>query len=213
MIPDYRSNSLQYWDAIHERFAENTITTDDWLDIFDEIILRTQRPVLDLGCGGGNNTKYLIAKGKQVIPCDQSPKAIDIITKNFPEIKDVRCFNMLDGFPFEDRSFDVVIADLCLHYFTRTDTDLILSELRRILVPGGHLLFRVNSVNDVNHGAGQGKEIEHHLYETDSGTLKRFFDEDDISLFFRDYKIEYLNEEIMSRYKLKKKVFRGCVRK
>ena len=213
MIPDYRDNSLQYWDAIHQRFAENTITTDDWLERFDEIILQTKRPVLDLGCGGGNNTKYLIDKGKQVIPCDQSQASIDIITKNFPEIDDVRCFNMLDGLPFADETFDVVIADLCLHYFTKADTETILSEIQRILVPGGYLIFRVNSTGDVNHGAGQGIEIEHHLYETDAGTLKRFFDEEDIGSFFRDFEIEYLNEETMGRYKLEKRVFRGCAKK
>jgi len=29
-------------------------------------------------------------------------------------------------------------------------------------------MFRVNSVNDVNHGAGEGKEIEPNFYQTDS---------------------------------------------
>lgn len=46
---------------------------------------------------------------------------------------------------------------------------MILNEIRRILVPGGHLLARVNSINDVNHGAGQGTEVEHHLYRTEDG--------------------------------------------
>ena len=89
----------------------------------------------------------------------------------------------------------------------------ILNEIRRILTVGGRLIFRVNSVNDVNHGAGQGNEIEHHLYETSDKRLKRFFDEKDIKFFFKDFDIEYLNEEIMTRYKLEKRLYRVCVRK
>ena len=98
----------------------------------------------------------------------------------------------------------IIIADLCLHYFKEKDTFELLNEIRRILTVGGRLIFRVNSVNDVNHGAGQGNEIEHHLYETSDKRLKRFFDEKDIKFFFKDFDIEYLNEEIMTRYKLEK---------
>ena len=106
----------------------------------------------------------------------------------------------------------MVIADLCLHYFTEKDTDKILKEIRRILTPGGHLILRVNSIDDINHGAGDGTEVEHHVFETRSGTLKRFFDEEDARYIFRDFEIEYLNEEVMSRYKFEKRLFRGCVR-
>jgi 2-polyprenyl-3-methyl-5-hydroxy-6-metoxy-1,4-benzoquinol methylase len=38
------------------------------------------------GCGGGNNTLYLINKGKKVIPCDFSDSAIKQVKMNFPEI-------------------------------------------------------------------------------------------------------------------------------
>ena len=93
------------------------------------------------------------------------------------------------------------------------DTFELLNEIRRILTVGGRLIFRVNSVNDVNHGAGQGNEIEHHLYETSDKRLKRFFDEKDIKFFFKGFDIEYLNEEIMTRYKLEKRLYRVCVKK
>ena len=120
---------------------------------------------------------------------------------------------MLDGMPFDNNSSELIIADLCLHYFKEKDTFELLNEIRRILTVGGRLIFRVNSVNDVNHGAGQGNEIEHHLYETSDKKLKRFFDEKDIKFFFKDFDIEYLNEEIMTRYKLEKRLYRVCVRK
>lgn len=212
MDKNYRDNSLKYWNEMHQKFENNAITSDDWLERFDDIIMQAQKPILDLGCGSGNDTLYLTSKGKKVIACDQSEVAVNNIKRNFPGIEGTKCCNMLDGFPFEDDSFDVIVADLCLHYFTEEDTYAVLTEISRILMPGGYLILRVNSINDVNHGAGQGVEIEHHLYETGSGTLKRFFDEEDIRNFFKGFEIEYMNEETMSRYKLEKKLFRVCVR-
>ena len=209
----YRKKSLEYWDNVHKEYDRATIKVDDWLEKFDDIIMGTQKPILDLGCGGGNDTLYLISKGKQVISCDQSPSAINNIRKNFPEVYDAKCFNMLDGLPFEDEAFDVVIADLCLHYFLKSDTEKILNDIRRILTPGGHLILRVNSINDVLHGAGQGPEIEHHVFEMEGKTIKRFFNEEDIRSFFKDFTIEYLKEEIMTRYKLEKRLYRVCVKK
>ena len=209
----YRQKSLEYWDNVHKDYDRATIKVDDWLGKFDDIIMGTQKPILDLGCGGGNDTLYLISKGKQVISCDQSPSAINNIRKNFPEVYDAKCFNMLDGLPFEDEAFDVVIADLCLHYFLKSDTEKILNDIRRILTPGGHLILRVNSINDVLHGAGQGPEIEHHVFEMEGKTIKRFFNEEDIRSFFKDFTIEYLKEEIMTRYKLEKRLYRVCVKK
>ena len=208
-----QKNSLLYWDNLHQKYNRKDIKTDDWLDNFLEIINNCSTPILDLGCGSGNDTLYLINKGKKVISCDQSSNAIKNIKKNFPEVYDTKCFDMLDGMPFKDNTLDVIIADLCLHYFKEKDTIMILKELRRILSMNGHLIFRVNSINDINHGAGEGEEVEHHLYETSDKRLKRFFDEEDIKYFFKDFDIEFLNEEKMSRYKQEKRLYKCLVRK
>ena len=208
-----REKSLLYWDNIHKDYNREDIKIDDWLDKFSNIIDNCSTPVLDLGCGSGNDTLYLIKKGKEVISCDQSNNAIENIKKNFPEVHDTKSFDMLDGMPFNDNSFNVIIADLCLHYFREEDTFRILNEIKRVLTEDGYLIFRVNSINDVNHGAGEGNKVEHHLYETRDRRLKRFFDESDIKHFFKEFDIEYLNEEIMTRYKLEKRLYRCLVRK
>ena len=206
------AESERYWDNVHVNYVRNNIKVDDWLDRFDSIVTNCKSPVLDLGCGSGNDTRYFVEKGKSVIACDQSINAIKNIQKNFPEVMEARCFNMLDGFEFENDFFGIVCADLCLHYFTEADTRMILNEIRRVLIPGGHLFVRVNSVKDVNHGAGQGIEIEHHLYRTEAGMCKRFFDEEDIRSFFSDFEILFCEEEKMLRYSLEKVVFCVCLK-
>ena len=105
-----KEKSLEYWDNIHSKYERNEIKLDDWLDKFETIIDSCSTPILDLGCGSGNDTLYLINKNKQVISCDQSSNAINNIKKNFPEVYDTKCFNMLDGMPFDNNSFELIIA-------------------------------------------------------------------------------------------------------
>lgn len=175
-----RDSSLKYWENIYKTCQKNEMKTDDWLEEFADILESCSTPIIELGCGRGNDTLNLIGKGKKVIACDQSKNALHYIKSNFPEIYDTKCFNMLNGLPFDNQSASMIIADLCLHYFRETETFYIMHEIKRVLMPKGYLIVRVNSINDVNYGAGQGKKIEHHLYLTDDNRLKRFFDEEDI---------------------------------
>ena len=201
---------IQY--NIHTEYNREDIEFDDWLEKFDEIIENADLPIIDLGCGSGNDTLYLINKNKKVISCDLSENAISNIKKNFPEILDAKVVNMLDGLPFDDNSADLIIADLSLHYFNKNDTIYIINEIKRVLSNNGHLIFRVNSINDVNHGAGKGTEVEKNLFLTNDNRLKRFFDIEDINYFFGSFEIEYIKEEIMTRYELEKRLYRGCVK-
>ena len=198
------------WDKHHEHYERKEIKYDDWLDLFEQPISLCQTPIIDLGCGSGNDTLYLIERGKKVIPCDYSAKAIQNIQNNFPEVIRTECFDMTKGLPFEDNFTDIIICDLSLHYFTEALTHCILEDIKRVLKPNGLLLLRVNSVKDVNHGAGEGTEIEHHLYETEDGRYKRFFDEEDFQKFFSDWEVLYLHEETMGRYEKEKVLWKGA---
>ena len=194
----------RYWDAVHESYTRDSVVYDDWLDRFDVLIAGCQTPIIDLGCGSGNDTKYLLEKGKTVIACDQSVRAVEHIRKNFPKIHSVKHFDMRNGLPFENDFTEIIIADLSLHYFSEEETASILRELSRVLKRDGVLLMRVNSVKDVNHGAGQGEEVQPHYYKTEDGRYKRFFDRTDLNRFLSDWEMLYVCEEEMLRYDLPK---------
>ena len=109
---------------------------------------------------------------------------------------------MLDDFPFEDNSTDLVIADLSLHYFREKDTIKIINEIKRILKPNGHLFFRLNSTNSTEYKnliENNEKQIEPNLYFSNN-MEKRFFSESDIKEFFKDWKLICIKEENMSRW-------------
>lgn len=202
----------EFWNECHKKFIKKreNIVHDNWLEEFNEIIEKSSKPIIDLGCGNGHNTLYLIEKGKQTISVDYSDFAIEKIKENIPKTKAV-LFDMTEEFPFEDNSAEIIIADLSLHYFSKEITQRIIKEIQRVLVPNGHLLFRVNSVNDINHGALQGEKIEENFYFIKSIT-KRFFDDKSIKKFFEGWEVEYLNEEKMDRYQNNKTLWKCCVK-
>lgn len=209
---EVQKNSYEYWNSRFKTKKRDEIITDDWLEMFSKEINGCNTLIIDLGCGGGNNTLYLINKGKKVIPCDFSDSAIHQVKMNFPEITRAEQFDMLNGMPFSDEFTDIVVADLCLHYFTTEETFRILNEIKRILKPGGFLFARVNSVNDVNHGAGKGIQKERHLYLTKDNRYKRFFDEQDIAFFFNGWNKVYVNEERIMRFKDEKVLWKIAMR-
>ena len=85
-------------------------------------------------------------------------------------------------------------------------------EIKRILTPNGYLIARVNSVEDINHGAGQGKKLEENFYYVE-GYNKRFFTIQDAVKFFSIIGDTKVKEADMLRYSKPKKVFEILVQK
>ncbi len=198
--------NLEYWDNYFNRdIKREEIVYDDWLDNFKEAIDESERPAIDLGCGNGANTLYLLEHGKSVVPCDGSMSAIRNIRKNFPEVRESICFDMLEKFPFGNNMADLIVADLSLHYFSREDTIKILKEIKRILVNRGHLLMRVNSLDDENYMDGLTKTEEENLYMTADGRYKRFFETKDFYEVANLFDIKAIRDSSTKRYGLEKK--------
>lgn len=57
---DEQNKSLEYWNKIFLNFDKSDIMTDNWLDSFKDKVQNVDTPIIDLGCGMGNNILYLI---------------------------------------------------------------------------------------------------------------------------------------------------------
>ena len=149
---------------------------DPWLDPWLPLI--TERaagaPVLEIGCGSGADTATLCDAGLQVLAFDLSAEAIERARQRVPGarflVRDVR-----DDFPVGPGGTGVVVASLSLHYFGWAETQALFERVRRTLWPGGLLVCRLNSTEDVHFGAVGHETIEPLYYRVD-GQPKRFFD-------------------------------------
>lgn len=177
-----KNGYLEMWDNWSKKRASVPVY-DNWLDDYIDIINENKGiEILDLGCGIGADTLYLIEKGFNVLSCDFSNEALKSIRENIPNSK-TEYLDMQKTFSFENESYSLIIADLSLHYFDNETTIHIMNEIKRILKPNGVLLARVASVNDFNYGAGIGKLLEKNFYFEGDYT-KRFFDQNDVNKYF-----------------------------
>ncbi len=94
--------------------------------------------VLDLACGTGYGTAIVGAQGAQVTGADISATAIRLARLRHGS--DNVTFVIADCFdlPFAAASFDVVVANEMIEHVA--DHDALITEARRVLVPGGLLL-------------------------------------------------------------------------
>lgn len=173
---------VKMWDNWSKRRSSVPVY-DLWLDDYKDILEHNKyNEILDLGCGIGADTLYLIERGYNVLSCDFSTEALKSIQDNIPNSKTLY-LDMMKKFPIEDNTYSLIIADLSLHYFDNETTIHIMREIKRILKSNGILLSRVASVNDFNFGAGLGEELEKNYYFEGDYT-KRFFDYEDVNKYF-----------------------------
>jgi ubiquinone/menaquinone biosynthesis C-methylase UbiE len=92
---------------------------------------------LDAACGTGRHSRYLRARGHQVIGVDATPEMLDLARQAVPDA-DFRLGD-LTALPVETGSVDLVVCALALSHCE--DIARPVSELARVLRPGGHLVI------------------------------------------------------------------------
>lgn len=202
---DGRDVQREGWDKAWEGLARrgpgaSGPSQDDWLDAYSSRLEAARGGmVLDLGCGLGNDTDWLLERGHRVVACDYSRPALEAVAGRHPGLE-TRCLDLRDELPFGEASASVVIADLSLHYFFLEETRRIVAGIFRVLEPQGLLLCRLNSTKDENHGAGRGLELEPGFF-LHEGCYKRFFDRPGIeAVFSGEWKEIACSEKQLERF-------------
>lgn len=108
--------------------------------------------MLDAACGPGLYAEELVRRGAEVIGLDQSPRMIELCRERVGQ-GDFRVHDLADPISWlPDDSVDLVLFALAIEYVD--DRVAALRELRRVLRPGGALVFsRLHPTGDwLRHG-------------------------------------------------------------
>jgi SAM-dependent methyltransferase len=100
------------------------------------------RRVLDAGCGSGPLMAALRDRGAIVAGFDRSAGMLEVARRRLGDDADLRVADLRSPLPFPGGTFDDVIASLVLHYLE--DWGPALTELRRVLKPGGRMIVSVD---------------------------------------------------------------------
>jgi ubiquinone/menaquinone biosynthesis C-methylase UbiE len=135
------------WDAHVGDLAEMA-DSPGFQALRDEIIAAAQPQaddrVLDVGAGTGLLTLALASAVEGVWALDVSDSMCDYLKAESARLGlehvDVIRANAT-SVPLPSASVDLVVSNYCFHHLRDSDKDLALAELRRVLRPGGRLVF------------------------------------------------------------------------
>lgn len=96
--------------------------------------------VLEVGCGAGALTEWLVDQGARVTAMDVSRRMLDLAGRRVGGRATLITASVDAPLHFQpDNSVDLVVASLVLHYVQNWESAL--GEFRRVLVPGGCVVF------------------------------------------------------------------------
>jgi len=99
--------------------------------------------ILDAGCGSGVVSRYLANTfpNAEVTACDMTASLLHEARQQAHGIGNLRFFEQnLKSLSFDDASFDLIVCRFVLHHQSAEGRELILSELVRVLKPGGRII-------------------------------------------------------------------------
>ena len=91
--------------------------------------------VLDLCCGSGQATRFLVQYSQDVTGLDISPVSLERAQRNVPQAKYVEA--LAEEMPFSDNQFDFVHTSVAMHEMKPIQSRQIVKEVYRVLKPGG----------------------------------------------------------------------------
>lgn len=189
------------WDEEHKKpYVLKQMDSDDASSgvrkFFDFLKDKNVQSGLEMGCGKGRNVTWLAKRGVAMHGFDFSPAAIEEAKKRSEEIgvSDKTSFLVQDAtkrWAYEDNTFDFGVD--C---FASTDIEssegrtFAISEMRRVLKPGGYLLAYLLSTEDEFHkemiNESPAGERNAFLHPT-TGKFEKVYDEQDIQETYKDF--------------------------
>ena len=117
-------------------------TGPDLIKVSEFVAGKAPSHVLDLGCGGGHVTYAAAPHAGQVTACDLSDAMLRAVSAEAARrgLKNVEVRQAAaEQLPFADEAFDVLVSRYSAHHWT--DWQRGLREARRVIRPGGTLIF------------------------------------------------------------------------
>ncbi len=128
--------------------------------------------VLDLGCGVGRHALHFARLGFETIAVDLAPAGLAEVSRAAAaeglELA-VQSAAMTE-LPFPDGHFDYVLSFNVIYHGDRPVVARAVSEIHRVLKPGG--VFQGTLLSKRNHGFGMGTEIAPNTFVRDADTLE-----------------------------------------
>jgi len=167
---DVYKETFETWNKTAVLYQDKFMDLDlynESYDLFCNSLKKQNSSVLEIGCGPGNITKYLLTKRPDLslLGIDVAPKMIELASVNNPtadfKTMDCRFIHTLNS------KFDAIICGFCLPYLTETDCAQLIYNCNELLKTKGTLYLSFVEGNSSHSGfqvGSNGNRIYFHYY-------------------------------------------------
>jgi cyclopropane fatty-acyl-phospholipid synthase-like methyltransferase len=210
---DTYKETAETWNEIAQLYQDTFMHLDLYdgsYDLFCQGIEKSNANILEIGCGPGNISKYLISKqpNYSILGIDVAPNMIALAQKNNPtaifKVMDCRKINELP------KTYDGIIAGFCLPYLSPEDACKLISDSYNLLNQNGliYISFVEGDPSKSGFQTGSGGHRSyfyfHQLNQLEKQLIDCHFHE--IEVLRVAYKKSELEEEFHTILLAKKKV-------
>jgi len=152
---DTHQVTFQTWNKVAKLYQEKFMNLNEYepgFDYFYDALVRPNADILDIGCGPGNISKYLLNKNPNlnITGIDYAPNMIKMAIQNNPnatyKIMDARDINKIDS------SYDGIVCGFCLPYLSESETAKFISDSASLLNDNGILYISFVEGDPENSG-------------------------------------------------------------
>jgi len=171
---DKNKIAVEAFDNAAEGYAEKFMDQSLYQDSFDqfcEALPSANSRILDIACGPGNISKYLLNKlpGLQLLGIDLAPRMIELAKEHNPDTE----FLVWDSREIKamGRKFEGIMCGFCLPYLNKEEALDMLAQAADILTENGILYISTMEGRYEDSGwegpsSGEGPKIYMHYHES-----------------------------------------------
>lgn len=171
---DVNKETFETWNKVAALYEEKFMHLDLYNESYDrfcEALVKHNSSVLEVGCGPGNITKYLLSKRPDlsVLAIDVAPKMIELAAKNNPtaQVKVMDCREISEIAIL----FDGIICGFCLPYLSGVESVKFISDCKNLLQTNGVLYISFVDGEETKSGfqiASSGDRAYFNYHRTDN---------------------------------------------
>ncbi len=137
---DHYKETAQTWNKLANIYQDKFMDLDlynETYDFFCDKIKKENASVLEIGCGPGNITRYLLSKRADfnIFATDVAPNMIELARQNCPQatfdVMDARDIGQLN------EKYDGIVCGFCLPFLTPEDVEKLISDSAVLLNDNG----------------------------------------------------------------------------
>ncbi len=208
---DKYKETFDTWNKVASVYQEKFMNLDLYNDTYDFIcnsIDKREAKLLEIGCGPGNITRYLLSKRPDfnIFGVDIAPNMIELARVNNPSAS----FEVMDARQIGDlrTKYDAVISGFCLPYLSQTESTEFIFNAYRLLNENGliYISFVEGNPNKSDFQVGSGGRVFFNFYNLDN-IIKQLITTEfsEIKTFKREYQRNELEYETHTIIIAKKK--------